>query len=285
MIVLCLAYIYMGIYYFTSYCCKSCCINTKCICFKGFEVITVAAARGLFGTTAIRWKNDKDPPCLKIHGKLYKANPTISIFLLYYILAVIVILVLVSLEFSTHVSYGLEACNEKNVDCFYVNVTDGVLDVTDITNCSLLFEDASEDDIQCFVGLQPTVALALLGGYISFIPPLMFSFTNVVHTKFIYEECLKKRMPSDEKKFGIGFIIATLTSIAASVYTLLIMLKDHEKEYNNAIIKFILKDTITGQVIAVIITFIAFLSFPWFVLGKYRDDLKQGFYEQLETQV
>lgn len=45
----------------------------KC-CFKAFKAITVAAARGLFGAVNIRRKDDKNPPCLKIHGKLYEAN-------------------------------------------------------------------------------------------------------------------------------------------------------------------------------------------------------------------
>ena len=266
------AYIYVTISYLTSH---YCCLSMESKCFKVFKAITVAAARGLFGATAIRRKDKEGhPPCLKIHEKLYEATPVVLIFLLYYVLAVIVIIALVSLGFSTHVSYGLEACSEK-VDCFYVNVTDGVLNVTDIKNCSLPFKDVFEDDIQCFVGLQPAVALALLGGFISLIPPLMFSFINVVHINFIFETCLKYKMPKPKKALFITFLIAIIVSFAPNLHLILILSKDNEKEYNNAIIKFILEDTTAGQVSAIIVTFIAFLSVPWFVLGQYRKDIPE----------
>ena len=276
------AYLYL-IISFIIYCC--CCISTEGRCFKVFKAITVAAARGLFGATAIRRKDYMNPPCLKIHGKLYEANSVVLIFLLYYIFAVIVIVTLVSLGFSIHVSYGLEACNE-NVDCFYVNVTDDVLDVTVLTNCSLTFEDVSED-IRCFVGLQPAVALALLGGFISFIPPLMFSFTNFVHTNCIFEKCLKYKMPSLGKIIGINALIMITVGLAPDLQLILVLLKNREKEYNNATIKFILKNTTAGQVSAIIITFFAFLSLPWFILGKYRkyteDELQEVEAERQNT--
>lgn len=281
-----LVFYFAYLYLFISsiiYCC--CCISTEGRCFKAFKAITVAAARGLFGATAIRRKDYMNPPCLKIHGKLYEANSVVLIFLLYYIFAVIVIVTLVSLGFSTHVSYGLEACNE-NVDCFYVNVTDDILDVTDLTNCSLTFEDVSED-VRCFVGLQPAVALALLGGFISFIPPLMFSFTNVVHTNFIFEKCLKYKMPSLGKIIVINFLLVIIVGLAPNLQLGLVLWKNREKEYNNAAIKFILKDTTAGQVSAIIITFVAFLSLPWFMLGKYRkytdDELKEVEAERQNT--
>ena len=265
------AYIYVVTCHFISLCC---CLSTEGKCFKAFKAITVAAARGLFGATAIRRKDYMEPPCLKIHGKLYKANPIVLVYLLYYIFAVIMVLALVSLGFSTHVSYGLEACNEKNINCFYVNANDDVVNVKDITNCSLPFEDASEDDIQCFFGLQPAVALALLGGYISFIPPLMFSFANVVHTNLIFEKCLTYKMPSQKMALLIAVIIGIIVGSVPNLHLILVLSKDHEKEYNNAAVKFILKDTTAGQVSAIIVTFAAFLSLPWFKLGIYREYTK-----------
>ena len=242
--------------------------NSEGKIFKAFKAIIVAFAGGLLGQIAIRRKDYRNPPCLKIHGRLYQANTSVLLALLYYILAVAITVGLVSLGFSTLKSYGLDECTE-NIDCFYINNTDGLLNVTEITNCSLSFEIDAPGDIQCFVGLQPAVALALLGGFISFVPPLMFTLANIVHTTIIFETILKYKTTT-RKCFLVALLLGIIAGVTPNLNLILLFVQYNERENENGFVKFIVKDTVVGQVLAIIITFSAFLGYPWFMLGKYR---------------
>ena len=267
-------------FFFRWLCCYCCCSafnksNSKCeaakkYCFDGFKAITVALARGFFGAVSIRRKDYMKPPCLKINGKLYEANAIVLVSLLHYVLVVLLVIVLVSFGYSVHMSRGLNECS-KNADCFIVNRT-YPFDVTDLTNCSLPYEVELENEnvyVECFTGLQPAVGLALLGGYISLIPPLMFSFANFVH-EFLLKIC-KCSNESWIKNIYLFSMIFSLSNVIPWAYSMVIFFKySGEIQLNNSIAQFIFKDTNIAQFAAILITFLSFLLYPWFLLGKYR---------------
>lgn len=186
----------------------------------------------------------------------------------------------VSVAFSVHISYGRTDCDENITDCFIIDNTHGLPNITALTNCSLPFElkelDEKEVYIECFIGLQPAVFLALLGGYITFIPPLMFSFTNLVHV-FIFEKCLKNRLRKFLVNGYISLAIIFISNLTPYVYCILIIVKYRERvnSSDNNVIRFIFKDTVLGQLSAIIITFSSFLSYPWFWFGNYKKNTPQ----------
>ena len=236
--------------------------------YKAFRAIVVASARGLFGSAAIKRRDYRDPPCVKVYGKLYTANPIVLAALLYYTLAVVIVIILVSIGFSVHVSYGLDECSNK-VDCFNVDTSDSVVNVTTIINCSLPADVDTAEDVQCYSFLPLAVIIALIGGYITLIPPLFLSFTIAIHT-FVFESCLKYDVQNKKKNYITSILLGLGTSFFPFGHFFLIFLKANESEFNNNVAKLILKDTIVGQVSAALMTFVAFLIYPWFLLGRYR---------------
>ena len=246
-------------------CCS--CLNTVCSTCK---VIIVTLARGLFGAPTIRMKDNMNPPCLKINGRLYEANVFVFCSLAYYIIAMLIVILLVFPGFSVHQSLSIDECNE-DADCFYFDY--GVwndtyyLNATRLVHCSLPDETKSVF-VECYSGFQPAVLLALVGGFVSFVVPLIFHTADFVHSYLIFEKFLKYDIKTNCKR--IAFIILLKIILCPSICVLYVYAIIRLEDIDGNFKKFLKRDTTYGQMIAILSVFAAFFFYPWFCIGHHR---------------
>ena len=248
-------------------CCS--CHNAVCSFCK---VIIVTLARGLFGASTIRRKDNMNPPCLKINGQLYEANAFVFCSLAYYTMAMLIVILLVFPGFSVHQSLSIDGCSD-HADCFYFN--ESLNDTfnskpTPVVNCSLPNE-MKIFWVECYSGFQPAVLLALIGGFISFVVPLIFHVADFVHSYLIFEKFLKYNIKTNCKR--IAFIILLKIILCPSISVLYVFATDFGVEDSGSdgnFKHFLKKDTTYGQMIAILSVFAAFLFYPWFCIGRHR---------------
>ena len=256
-------------------CCS--CLNTVCSFCK---VIIVTLARGLFGASTIRRKDNINPPCLKINGQLYKANAFVFCSLAYYIITMLIVILLVFPGFSVHRSLSIDGCSE-DAECFYFYYNESLndtyySDATRVVNC-LIPDEIKPFFVVCYSGFQPAVLLALVGGFVSFVVPLIFNVADFVHSYLIFEKFLKYDIKTNCKR--IAFIILLKIILCPSICVLyvyaIIRLEvdihaDGNANVDSSFKKFLKRDTTYGQMIAILSVFAAFFFYPWFCIGRYR---------------
>ena len=257
-----------------------CCSCHNAVC-SSCKVIIIALAKGLFGASTIMRKDNMKPPCLKINGQLYEANAFVFYSLAYYTIAMLIVILLVFPGFSVHQSLSIDGCSE-HTDCFYFyyngswNDTFLYLYATRIVNCSLPNE-MKIFWVECYSGFQPAVLLALVGGFISFVVPLIFHVADFVHSYLIFEKFLKYDIKTNCKR--IAFIILLKIILCPSICVLyvyaIISLEDDIYVDDNVHVdgnfkKFLKRDTTYGQMIAILSVFAAFFFYPWFCIGCHR---------------
>ena len=213
-----------------------------------------------------------NPPCLKINGQLYEANAFVFCSLAYYTMAMLIVILLVFPGFSVHQSLSIDGCSD-HADCFYFN--ESLNDTfnskpTPVVNCSLPNE-MKIFWVECYSGFQPAVLLALIGGFISFVVPLIFHIADFVHSYLIFEKFLKYNIKTNCKR--IAFIILLKIILCPSISVLYVFATDLGVEDSGSdgnFKHFLKKDTTYGQMIAILSVFAAFLFYPWFCIGRHR---------------
>ena len=221
-----------------------------------------------------------NPPCLKINGQLYEANAFVFCSLAYYTIAMLIVILLVFPGFSVHRSLSIDGCSE-DTDCFYfyyngyLNDTFN-LEPTRIVNCSIP-DEIKPFLVECYSGFQPAVLLALVGGFVSFVVPLIFNVADFVHSYLIFEKFLKYNIKTNCKR--IAFIILLKIILCPSICVLYVFaVNNFEAEDSDGNFKhFLKKNTTYGQMIAILSVFAAFFFYPWFCIGRYRHYCYQSY--------
>ena len=221
-----------------------------------------------------------NPPCLKINGQLYEANAFVFCSLAYYTMAMLIVILLVFPGFSVHQSPSINGCSE-DADCFYFYYNESLNDTdysgaTRVVNCSIP-DEIKPFLVECYSGFQPAVLLALVGGFVSFVVPLIFHAADFVHSYLIFEKFLKYNIKTNCKR--IIFIILLKIILCPSICVLyvyaIISLEDNIYVDDNVHVdgnfkKFLKRDTTYGQMIAILSVFAAFFFYPWFCIGRHR---------------
>ena len=249
-----------------------CCSCHNAVC-SSCKVIIVTLAKGLFGASTIMRKDNMNPPCLKINGRLYEANAFVFCSLAYYTIAMLIVILLVFPGFSVHQSLSIDGCSE-HTDCFYLYYNGSsndtfYLNATRVVNCSLPNE-MKIFWVECYSGFQPAVLLALIGGFISFVVPLIFHVADFVHSYLIFEKFLKKNIKTNCQKIvfiiQLKIILCPLVCVLYVYAVISLELEDSDDNFKH----FLKRDTTYGQMIAILSVFAAFFFYPWFCIGCHR---------------
>lgn len=170
-----------------------------------FVSVTIFVAQILFGFRAVKQKR-RDPSIIVIDGRHYKLNGFTLGSIAYYNFITTCTIIFVSLQFIIrYTPWSVEEC-KSGADCFYLNYSaipsysqespPGI----PIENCTLE-NDYDEKDITCYsIGFHPAVGIALLGGFLNIVTPLMFAFYVGIQVK-LFGKIIKK-MHDDEFKIG-----------------------------------------------------------------------------------
>lgn len=175
--------------------------------------LIVKLAQFLYGAKSVKLKTKKDYAtnghCVKIGGCYYKLSAEVIGALLYHVIITTVVLIAVFMWFLVDIKVTY-SCSPSS-DCFVFNYTaeykdyKGVREIdvyehmmTPITNCSQ-YSAPEQNSVQSIEDLElvrcynlvftPGTALALLGGFVLFVPRITFvisKFLSLTVPRYIY---------------------------------------------------------------------------------------------------
>ena len=239
--------------------CRCCCYTCKCELWKlmlqGILQLTERTSHYFFETDSLNIiRDDKHGRVLVISGRKFRL--TFKALWCIIIYNCIVIGIISSVAMNYLVVHETLGCNE-NLDCFLEKDTSR--SSQPIENCTKYA--ATDDAIRCYsTDLRPAVVLALVGGFLKIVPPIVFYVTT---TLFLI---LLKNVHWGWKLF-CNIALAVLFILALTAVSIITGLK---------LVPFIYEsDERAAQMFVFILLCIFFACWPWYVLDETNNDNTQ----------
>ena len=249
--------------------CRCCCYTCTCELWKlmlqGILQLTERASHYFFETDSLNIiRDDKHGRVLVISGRKFKLTFKALWCIIIYNCVVIGIISSVAMNYL--VIHETLECNEK-LDCFLERGTN--YSSQPIENCTKYA--TTNDAIRCYsINLRPAVVLALVGGFLKIVPPLVFYVTT---TLFLI---LLKNVHWGWKLF-CNITLAVLFIIALIVVSIITGLK---------LISFIYEsEERAAQMFVFIFLCIVFACWPWYVLNDVEKPSKDKEMESKDRQL
>uniref|UniRef100_A0A1X7TMA3 Uncharacterized protein n=1 Tax=Amphimedon queenslandica TaxID=400682 RepID=A0A1X7TMA3_AMPQE len=190
--------------------------------------------------------------------------------------------------------WSAEDCN-SGADCFYLNYSaipsysrespPGI----PIENCTLE-NDYDEKDVTCYIiGFHPAVGIALLGGFINIVTPLLFAFYVSIQVKIFWKVYKKFRDDKIKGKFKYWcrfrilrivlcyvLFVFIISSLPMAFVALVYFNYETPRDRQNSFEKLFSSESFLGQSIAFCFASSAFLVFPVMHIEKYSIDTTEN---------
>ena len=275
-----------------------CCRPTKIgkllaskVFFSSFFVsVTVTLAQILFGFRAVKQKR-RDPSILVINGRYYKLNGVTLGSIVYYNFVTIYAIIFVTIQFMIrNTAWSVEEC-QSGADCFYLDYSavppgsqEDPIGIP-IENCTLN-KTYNEEAVTCYsIGFHPAVGLALLGGFLNIVTPLLFAVYVGLQVK-MFGKIIKKS--HDDKMRGkpnhysfkfrcrflkifLCYMLFVLTILCSSIVFGILVSVNYEipKDRQSSFQKMFSSESFFGQSVAFCVANFAFLMYPIMYIEQY----------------
>lgn len=209
---------------------------------KGVLQVTERCSHYLFENDSLKIQSsEKHGKILIMSGRTFKLSCKVLSSLVVYNCIVWGIIFSVAMNYL--VVHETSHCDD-NYDCFVRK--DTAYSAQPLTNCS----EISDDDIKCYyIEIRPAVAIALVGGFLKIVPPMVFYATTTLYLIWLKDfRCVTKIIINVILFFifvGVFVVISVFTGLRPTVYI-------YENEERAA------------QVIVFLLLCICFTCWPWY---------------------
>ena len=256
-----------------------------------FVSVTVTLAQILFGFRAVKLKKRSSTSILVINGRHYELNGVTLGSIVYYNFVTIYTIIFVTMQFMIrNTAWSDEDC-QSGADCFYLNYSAIPPDSQEdppgipIENCTLN-ETYDEEDVTCYsIGFHPAVGLALLGGFLNIVTPLLFAFYVGLQVK-MFGKIIKKlhddKMRGKSHHYSLEFrckflkiflcyMLFVFTILGLSIVFVILVLINYEtpKDRQSSFEKMFSSESFFGQSIAFCVANTAFYMYPVMLIEQY----------------
>uniref|UniRef100_A0A1X7SYZ9 Uncharacterized protein n=1 Tax=Amphimedon queenslandica TaxID=400682 RepID=A0A1X7SYZ9_AMPQE len=223
---------------------------------KGVLQITERCSHYLFENDSLKIQsNEEHGRIVIISGRTFKLSFKVLFFLVVYNCIVWGIIFSVAMNYL--VLHETSYCND-NYDCFVGK--DTAYSAQPLTNCSEIRDNNSV--IKCYyIEIRPAVVIALVGGFLKIVPPMVFYATTTLYLILLKDCHLSIKIAVNLILFVIFSGLLVMILVFTGLRPIAFIYKNDER---------------AAQVFVFVLLCLCFTCWPWYVFECAQVNLEEG---------